>query len=73
MSRHDWTPAESRRENAAMRLIQHRIDVRKWLKQNPEVGVLIREGNKVYYVWPAGGEYREIEALDVLFHTTEAP
>jgi len=63
MSRHDWTPAESRRENAAMRLIQQRINVRAWLKDNQQVGVLIRDGKEVYYVWPAGGEYREIEAL----------
>ena len=63
MSRHDWTPAELRRENAAMRLIQQRINVREWLKNNQQVGVLIRDGKEVYYVWPAGGEYREIEAL----------
>jgi len=63
MSRHDWTPAESRRENAAIRLRKHKTKVRAWLKDNQQVGVLIREGKEVYYVWPAGGEYREIEAL----------
>jgi len=63
MSRHDWTPAESRRENAVIRLREHKAKVRAWLKDNQQVGVLIREGKEVYYVYPAGGEYREIEAL----------
>tara|TARA_R110000823_G_C15500346_1_gene453104 strand:- start:36 stop:242 length:207 start_codon:yes stop_codon:yes gene_type:complete len=63
MSRHDYTPAEISRERAAMRLLKHKAKVRAWLKNNPQVGVLIRKGEEVYYVYPAGGEFREIEAL----------
>jgi hypothetical protein len=29
------------------------------LKENPQIGVLMRKGKHVYYTYPAGGEYRE--------------
>ena len=34
-----------------------------WLKANPEVGTLTRDGETVYYRFPANGAYVEVEAL----------
>ncbi len=44
-------------------------DWNKWLAEkariedtldaHPHIGTLIREGKRVFYVYPAGGEYRE--------------
>lgn len=31
------------------------------LTANPQIGVLVSEKGTRYYVWPAGGEYREAD------------
>lgn len=41
-------------------------DVQEWLLANPKVGTLMREGALVFYVYPAHGEYREIQAFEVI-------
>jgi hypothetical protein len=35
-----------------------------WLRDHPEIGTLCRDGDAVFYVWPAGGEYRELKAFE---------
>lgn len=35
--------------------------IAEWLKANPQIGTLTRDGKTVYYVWPVGGEYCELE------------
>jgi hypothetical protein len=37
--------------------------VAAWLQSRPEVGTLTRATGTAYYVYPAGGEYVEIEEL----------
>lgn len=35
-----------------------------WLRQHPEIGTLCRDGRAVFYVYPVGGEYRELSAFE---------
>ncbi len=41
----------------------HREKVAKWLADNPEIAPL---NSGKYYVYPAGGEYREVAELEEL-------
>ena len=38
--------------------------IHMWLRSHPEIGTLCRNGDAVFYVWPAGGEYRELKAFE---------
>ena len=38
--------------------------IRWWLQDHPEIGTLCRDGEAVFYVYPAGGEYRELKAFE---------
>ena len=37
--------------------------IAEWLQANPDVGTLTRDGAVVFYSYPAGGSYVEVEAL----------
>ena len=37
--------------------------IAQWLQANPDVGTLTRDGAVVFYRYPAGGSYVEVEAL----------
>ena len=40
-------------------------EVAVWLRSRPEVGTLNGQGVRMkFYVWPVGGEYREIPAFE---------
>ena len=43
--------------------------VQELLQQNPQIGVLCREGKTVYYVYPINGGYRETCDLPLLVGT----
>ena len=36
-----------------------RAEIKELLNQNPQIGVLCREGKTLYYVYPVGGQYVE--------------
>ena len=38
--------------------------IHMWLRSHPEIGTLCRDGEAVFYVYPAGGEYRELKAFE---------
>lgn len=38
--------------------------IRWWLQDHPEIGTLCRDGEAVFYVYPAGGEYRELRPFE---------
>ena len=42
------------------------IDTKNWLAANPEIGTLTRDGKTIYYVYPAGGTYRELLNLEAI-------
>lgn len=60
------SPEEVKADLAYVAHQKYLAEVAEWLHQNPEVGTLNREGALVFYVYPAHGEYREIQAFEVI-------
>lgn len=51
------TESDRLAHNAHIDSEDHKAKVLQWLQENPTVGAL---NNGKYYVYPAGGEYREV-------------
>ena len=67
--RHDYTEAEWKKQGECLAHAQKLIRIRKWLKANPEVGVLHRVGspdNKAFYYHDEKRTYIEIEAFGII-------
>ena len=65
MSRLDPRVEEQNRKafELALKVEAHAKKVAAWLQSRPEVGTLNKATGTAYYVYPAGGEYVEIEEL----------
>jgi len=59
------TPAEVKQDAEHVAHIMWLGEVAEWLRGRPEVGTLTREGQMIFYVYPVGGEYREVPAFEV--------
>jgi hypothetical protein len=58
------TPKEIKQDLEYAANVKWLEDVQEWLQANPEVGILNSHSiNMKFYVWPVGGEYREIQAF----------
>lgn len=60
------TPEEVKADAAYVAQQVRLADIAEWLRKNPEIGTLNRDGGLVFYVYPAHGEYREIAAFEMI-------
>ena len=67
--RHDYTDAEWKKQGEHLAQTQRDARIKKWLRANPEVGVLHRVGapdNKAFYYHDEKRTYIEIEAFGII-------